>query len=80
LTGEFYKTGKGFEFDLLTPLLDKDGFEHGIADPKDNTQVQRNWIPNHDKAIRVADFNLTYNENKNQKTFSGEETKMGNYR
>ena len=61
-------------------LVDDQGYEHGQPDPKDDTQVQRNWIPNHDKAIRVAKFNIGYNTALNSKTFSGENTRMGNYR
>lgn len=35
-------------------------------EPKDNTLCQRNWIPNVDKGVKVANFNLDYNIKKNK--------------
>lgn len=42
---------------------------------------QRNWIPNIDKAVNVAKFNLNYNRKINEKRGVPENyRKMGNYR
>lgn len=42
---------------------------------------QRNWIPNHDKAVKVANYNLVYNQRVNKKAGVPKRfIKMGNFR
>lgn len=39
-----------------------------MIDPKDNTGVQRSWLPFKDKGLVVAESNLRYNQEMNSKS------------
>lgn len=51
----------------MTSVLTGEKYKNEI-DPKDNTAIQRSWMPQKDKALLAAQSNLQTNLNMNKTT------------